>query len=156
MLVSCFSFELLAETFNPDQAARLFSVIAAGASLGAIVGPIISAVLSQLLDEHDVNLCGADSSPTPNCGQAINATYNCAWQPKPLSVNSKSAIGGNFMDCRICRNLPPGDRVIHNSLHRNQVLCLFRAKNLLSTYSRADRATIYGIRDALTNTSPLS
>ena len=42
-------WSFMAETFNQDQAARLFSVIAAGASLGAIVGPIISAVLIQLL-----------------------------------------------------------------------------------------------------------
>ena len=46
----------MAETFNQDQAARLFSVIAAGASLGAIVGPIISAVLSQLLETRSMML----------------------------------------------------------------------------------------------------
>ena len=42
-------WSFMAETFNQNQAARLFSVIAAGASLGAIIGPLISAVLVQVL-----------------------------------------------------------------------------------------------------------
>jgi len=37
----------MADTFRPEQAKRLFSIIAAGASLGAIVGPAIAVLLSE-------------------------------------------------------------------------------------------------------------
>ena len=46
-------WSFMTDTFNGDQARRLFSVIAAGASLGAIVGPLLSTQL--------VNRIGIDS-----------------------------------------------------------------------------------------------
>ena len=51
----------------------------------------------------------------------------------------------------LSQSVPPGDRVIHNSLYRIGSFVYLEQKNLLSTI-RARRATIYGIRDALTNT----
>ena len=35
----------MADTFNKNQASRLFAIIASGASLGAIAGPLLSAIL---------------------------------------------------------------------------------------------------------------
>ena len=65
-------WSFMAETFNQNQAARLFSVIAAGASLGAIIGPLISAVLVQVLKPQSMMLvCAALYSyhcqSQPNC-----------------------------------------------------------------------------------------
>ena len=52
-------WSFMADTFNKDQAARLFSVFAAGASLGATAGGFMSAVLSQTIGERPMVLITA-------------------------------------------------------------------------------------------------
>jgi AAA family ATP:ADP antiporter len=52
-------WSFMADTFNKDQAARLFSVIAAGASLGAIIGPLFSAVLVKSVGGQSLMLISA-------------------------------------------------------------------------------------------------
>lgn len=52
-------WSFMADTFNKDQAGRLFAVIASGASLGAIVGPLLSGSLSKILGTETLMLIAA-------------------------------------------------------------------------------------------------
>tara|TARA_R110002049_G_scaffold23726_5_gene84101 strand:+ start:1063 stop:2382 length:1320 start_codon:yes stop_codon:yes gene_type:complete len=52
-------WSFMADTFNKDQAGRLFAVIASGASLGAIVGPLLSGTLSKILGTETLMLIAA-------------------------------------------------------------------------------------------------
>ena len=150
-------WSFMAETFNQDQAARLFSVIAAGASMGAIVGPIISAVLSQLLETRSMMLvcAGLIISPLPIAAKLYVLRGTALGNRNLYPSSSKSAIGGNPFHgfAEFVTNpylLGIGLFIVLYTGIGSFVY--LEQKNLLSTYSRADRATIYGIRDALTNT----
>lgn len=57
-VVSVF-WSLMADLFTPEQGARLFSVIAAGGSTGAIAGPILTAWVTYVLPIPMLMLCSA-------------------------------------------------------------------------------------------------
>ena len=147
----------MSETFNQDQAARLFSVIAAGASLGAIVGPVISAVLSQLLEAQSMMLvcAGLIVLPLPIAAKLYVLRGTSLGNRNLYPSSSKSAIGGSpfhgFAEF-VTNPYLLGIGLFIMLYTGIGSFVYLEQKNLLSTYSRADRATIYGIRDAVTNT----
>ena len=150
-------WSFMAETFNQNQAARLFSVIAAGASLGAIIGPLISAVLVQVLKPQSMMLvCAAMILIPLPISAKLYALRGTALENNNLSpVSPESTIGGNPLHgfAEFVTNpylLGIGIFIILYTGIGSFVY--LEQKNLLATYSRADRATIYGIRDAVTNT----
>jgi len=51
----------MADTFNKDQAKRLFAIIGAGASAGALVGPAIPALFAGVLGTHTLMLVASVS-----------------------------------------------------------------------------------------------
>jgi ATP:ADP antiporter, AAA family len=57
-VVSVF-WSLMADIFTPEQGARLFSVIAAGGSAGAILGPILTAGVTYVVPIPMLMLCSA-------------------------------------------------------------------------------------------------
>jgi ATP:ADP antiporter, AAA family len=57
-VVSVF-WSLMADLFTPEQGARLFSVIAAGGSTGAIVGPVLTAWITYVMPIPLLMLCSA-------------------------------------------------------------------------------------------------
>ncbi len=150
-------WSFMAETFNQNQAARLFSVIAAGASLGAIIGPLISAVLVQVLKPQTMMLvCAAMILiPLPISAKLYALRGSALENNKVSPVSPESTIGGNPLHgfAEFVTNpylLGIGMFIILYTGIGSFVY--LEQKNLLATYSRADRATIYGIRDAVTNT----
>ena len=150
-------WSFMAETFNQNQAARLFSVIAAGASFGAIIGPLVSAVLVQVLKPQSMMLvCAALILIPLPISAKLYALRDTALENNNLSpVNPESTIGGNPLHgfAEFVTNpylLGIGMFIILYTGIGSFVY--LEQKNLLATYSRADRATIYGIRDAVTNT----
>ena len=150
-------WSFMAETFNQNQAARLFSVIAAGASLGAIIGPLLSAALVQVLKPQSMMLVCATMIAIPlPISAKLYALRDTALENNNLSpVNPESTIGGNPLHgfAEFVTNpylLGIGMFIILYTGIGSFVY--LEQKNLLATYSRADRATIYGIRDAVTNT----
>ena len=150
-------WSFMAETFNQNQAARLFSVIAAGASLGAIIGPLISAVLVQVLKPQTMMLvCAAMILiPLPISAKLYALRGSALENNKASPVSPESTIGGNPLHgfAEFVTNpylLGIGMFIILYTGIGSFVY--LEQKNLLATYSRADRATIYGIRDAVTNT----
>jgi AAA family ATP:ADP antiporter len=54
-------WSFMADTFNPGQAKRLFAIIGAGASAGALVGPTISAVFAGVLGIDTLMLIASTS-----------------------------------------------------------------------------------------------
>ena len=150
-------WSFMAETFNKNQAARLFSVIAAGASLGAIIGPLISAVLVQVLKPQSMMLvCAAlILIPLPISAKLYTLRGTALENNNLCPVSPESKIGGNPLHgfAEFVANpylLGIGMFIILYTGIGSFVY--LEQKNLLATYSRADRATIYGIRDAVTNT----
>ena len=150
-------WSFMAETFNQNQAARLFSVIAAGASLGAIIGPLISAVLVQVLKPQSMMLvCAAlILIPLPISAKLYTLRGTALENNNLCPVSPESKIGGNPLHgfAEFVANpylLGIGMFIILYTGIGSFVY--LEQKNLLATYSRADRATIYGIRDAVTNT----
>ena len=150
-------WSFMAETFNQNQAARLFSVIAAGASLGAIIGPLISAVLVQVLKPQSMMLvCAAlILIPLPISAKLYTLRGTALENNNLCPVSPESKIGGNPLHgfAEFVTNpylLGIGMFIILYTGIGSFVY--LEQKNLLAPYSRADRATIYGIRDAVTNT----
>jgi len=54
-------WSFMADTFNPGQAKRLFAIIGAGASAGALVGPTISALFAGVLGTDTLMLIASTS-----------------------------------------------------------------------------------------------
>ncbi|MCF6262792.1 MAG: MFS transporter [Xanthomonadales bacterium] len=52
-------WSFMSDTFNKEQGKRLFAIIAAGASFGAIIGPIIPALFAKQLGVHNLMLIAA-------------------------------------------------------------------------------------------------
>lgn len=149
-------WSFMADTFNKDQAARLFSVFAAGASLGATAGGFMSAVLSQTIGERPMVLITAvmlfciipiilflhkqKESDLGNADLVVDA--------------AKTKIGGNPIG---------GFKTFFTNPYILGIGCFiilytglgsfvyFFQKNLLADFASADRTAIYGIRDGLTN-----
>jgi len=150
-------WSLMADTFNKDQAGRLFSVIAAGASIGAIVGPALSAILVQSIGLQGMMLLSASMLllPIPLIFYIGKLKHSDLGNTELESGLDAKKIGGNpfggfkefFTNPYL---LGIGLFIILYTGIGSFVY--FEQKNLLVDYSRADRTTIYGIRDVITNT----
>jgi AAA family ATP:ADP antiporter len=150
-------WSFMSDTFNKDQAARLFSVIAAGASLGAIAGPLLSAVLAKSIGEQSMMLISAIMLLLPiPITFALSSLKKSDLGNADLSVDiEKAKIGGNpFGGFKEFFTNPYllGIGVFIILYTGIGSFVYFEQKNLLVDFSRADRTAIYGIRDAITNT----
>ena len=150
-------WSFMADTFNKDQAARLFSIIAAGASLGAIIGPLFSALLAKTIGEQSLMLISAIMLllPIPIILVLSNLKKSDLGNVE-LSVDiEKTKIGGNpFGGFKEFFTNPYllGIGVFIILYTGIGSFVYFEQKNLLVDYSRADRTAIYGVRDTIINT----
>ena len=94
-VVSVF-WSFMADIFRPEQATRLFSVIAAGGSTGAVVGPLVTTGLTYLVPIPALMLISA--ALLGMCWWCIRALDQWSKQ-QPLSVEAKrgGAIGGSML-----------------------------------------------------------
>lgn len=149
-------WSFMADIFNKDQAGRLFAIIAAGASLGAIVGPLLSSILAQTMAVESMILVAAGILILPiplifyldhlgrtqlgNVGHAAPVADSIGGNP--LSgfrefVSNPYLLGiGVFI-------------ILYTGIGS---FVYFEQKNLLAEYDRETRTMIYGYRDALVNT----
>lgn len=149
-------WSFMADTFNKEQAARLFSVFAAGASLGATAGGFLSAGLSQTIGERPMILVTAVMLL---CVIPLILFLHKQKQTElgnaELVVDAdKTKIGGNPIG---------GFKTFFTNPYILGIGCFiilytglgsfvyFFQKNLLADFASADRTAIYGIRDGLTN-----
>jgi AAA family ATP:ADP antiporter len=150
-------WSFMADTFNKEQAARLFSVIAAGASLGAIIGPLFSAVLAKSIGEQSLMLISAIMLllPIPII-LVLSSLKKSDLGNVDLNIGiEQSKIGGNpFGGFKEFFSNPYllGIGVFIILYTGIGTFIYFEQKNLLVDYSRADRTAIYGVRDAIINT----
>ncbi|MEH6516403.1 MAG: MFS transporter [Halioglobus sp.] len=150
-------WSFMADLFNKDQAGRLFSIIAAGASLGAIVGPLLSGIFAQAMAVETMILIAAAILMLPipliyYLGALKDTDLgNAGLHPDSASLT----IGGNPLN---------GFREFFSNPYLLGIglfiilytgigsFVYFEQKNLLVEYDRETRTMIYGYRDALVNT----
>ena len=150
-------WSFMADLFNKDQAGRLFSVITAGASLGAIVGPLLSALLVQTIGEQALILISAALLliPIPIITSLSKLKNSDLGNTDLHSDMKEKAIGGNpFNGFKEFFTNPYllGIGVFIILYTGIGSFIYLEQKNLLAEYSRVDRTSIYGVRDAITNT----
>ncbi len=149
-------WSFMADTFNKEQAARLFSVFAAGATLGATVGGILSAVLAQTIGENLMILVTAVMlfSIIPVILYLHNQKQTDLGNADLVLDTEKTKIGGNPIGGFKTFFTNPyllGIGVFIILYTGLGSFTYFFQKNLLADFSSADRTSIYGIRDALVN-----
>ncbi len=150
-------WSFMADTFNKEQSKRVFSIVAAGASLGAIVGPAIPTIFAEKLGLDNLMLIAAvglmlvvplviymyrlksedllNEALEADLSQAkLNAQW---WTGFKAVVTNKTLLG---IAAFILLYVFIGSFVY------------FEQKNLLADYSRADRTQILGSIDWITNT----
>lgn len=150
-------WSFMADIFNQEQAKRLFAVIAAGASLGAIFGPLLSGVLASSLSIDAMMLISALMLMIPiPIILTLSRLKRTDLGNAELSVDlDRLKIGGNplggFRDFFTNRYLL-GIGVFIILYTGIGSFVYFEQKNLLAEFSREQRTAIYGYRDALVNT----
>ena len=150
-------WSFMADTFNKEQAARLFSVIAAGASVGAIFGPLLSAILVPIFGINSMLLVAAALLllPVPLATLLNRFKVNDLGNTNYSSDSQERSIGGNpfkgFVEFFTNPYLLAIGLLI--ILYTGTgTFVYFELKNLLADFTREQRASIYGYRDAITNT----
>lgn len=146
----------MADTFNKEQAGRLFSVIATGASIGAIVGPLLSAQLVGRIGINSMMLVAAVMLLLPLVlVTRLSVLKRTQLNNQDLEISKDEAkIGGNPLEGFKEFFTNPyllGIGVFIILYTGIGTFVYFELKNLLVDFSRTERAEIYGYRDALTN-----
>ena len=150
-------WSFMADTFNKDQAGRLFAIISAGASLGAIVGPLISGVLAGNVGVETLMLIAAFMLLLPiplifMLGELKSTDLGNA----SLQVDiDRARLGGNpFGGFKAFFSNPYllGIGVFIILYTGIGSFVYLQQKNLLAEYDLATRTMIYGYRDAALNT----
>ena len=133
-------WSVMADTYNQEQAKRLFSVIAAGASVGAIIGPLLSSFMVSNLGLYQTMLVSAGllllPIPLNHYLQSIkrSALGNADHQQAPESPIGGMALSGfkTFFTSRYLLGI--GVFIILYTGIGSFVY--FELKNLLVDYSR--------------------
>ena len=150
-------WSFMADTFNKEQAGRLFSVISAGASLGAIVGPLISGTFSAFINIESLLLIAAVIllTPLPLIRMLNQMKSRDLGNKHLLPERTTYQIGGNpfkgFKEFVTNRYLLSIGLFIILYTGIGSFIYL-QQKNLLADYSVETRTMIYGYRDAVLNT----
>ncbi|MFK7958335.1 MAG: NTP/NDP exchange transporter [Lysobacterales bacterium] len=150
-------WSFMADTFNKDQAGRLFATIAAGASLGAIVGPLISGAFASRLGVENLMLIAAAMLllPIPIIIW-LSRLKTTDLNNEELSIDTQAAkIGGNpFKGFKEFFTNPYllGIGIFIILYTGIGSFVYLEQKNLLAPYDVETRTTIYGYRDAALNT----
>lgn len=146
----------MADTFSQGQAKRLFAIIGAGASAGALVGPAIPALFAEELGNDTLMLVAALGllSVIPFVFYLYHLKRTELGNEGLQADTSRAIIGGNwwrgFQD--FVRNpylLGIGAFILLYVFINSFIY--FEQKNLLAEFSRAERTQILGSIDWLVN-----
>ena len=147
----------MADIFNKEQAKRLFAVIAAGASLGAIFGPLLSGFMANAIGIYAMMLIAAVMLmiPVPIILYLARLKQTELGNTEVAIDIEKAKIGGYPL------------RGFHDFFTNPYLLGIgifiilytgigsfvyFEQKNLLAEFTLEERTSIYGYRDAVVNT----
>jgi AAA family ATP:ADP antiporter len=147
----------MAETFNKEQAKRLFAVIAAGANLGAIAGPLLSGLMANAVGVDALMLISAAMLmlPIPIIFYLSKLKQTELGNTVAFENIEKLTIGGNPL--RGFRDFFTNPYLLGIGIFIILYTGIgsfvyFEQKNLLAEYNREQRTTIYAYRDAVVNT----
>ncbi len=150
-------WSFMSDLFNKEQAARLFSIIAAGASVGGLIGPSIPSFFSESLGTDNLMLIASVMLliPIPIIFylQALKSTdlHNVDLSPN----NAGAAIGGNpFAGFKLFFSNPYllGIGLFIFLYTGISSFVYFELKNLLADLSRAERTAVWAQMDLAVNT----
>ena len=146
----------MADTFNKDQAKRLFAIIAAGASAGALVGPAIPALFAGVLGTDTLMLLASGSLMLviPLVFYLYHLKETELGNSDLAADTSTAVMGGNWWQGFQSFVANPyllgiGAFILLYVFIGSFVY--FEQKNLLSDFSRAERTQILGSIDWLVN-----
>jgi AAA family ATP:ADP antiporter len=147
----------MSDTFNKDQAGRIFGTLSAGASLGAIVGPLISGFFASSVGVETLMLIAAVMLllPVPLILYLQRQKVTALGNADIGLTSDQLKLGGNplngFKDFFTNPYLL-GIGVFIILYTGIGSFVYLEQKNLLADYDRDTRTMIYGYRDALVNT----
>ncbi len=146
----------MADTFNPGQAKRLFGIIGAGASAGALFGPAIPALFAGVLGTDTLMLIASISLMIviPLVFYLYHLKASELGNADLAADTSKAVIGGNWWQGFQSFFTNPyllgiGAFILLYVFIGSFVY--FEQKNLLAEFSRAERTQILGSVDWLVN-----
>jgi len=146
----------MADTFNPNQAKRLFAIIGAGASAGALVGPAIPTLFAGVLGTDTLMLIASASLMLviPLVFYIYHLKETELGNTDLKADTSKATIGGNWWQGFQSFITNPyllgiGAFILLYVFIGSFVY--FEQKNLLADFSRAERTQILGSVDWLVN-----
>ncbi|MBV1911646.1 MAG: hypothetical protein KUG78_20305 [Kangiellaceae bacterium] len=150
-------WSFMADTFSPEQSKRLFSVVAAGASAGAIAGPSVPALFGQQLGQDNLMLIAAC------CLILVVPISIYIYRLKVTELKnhnvkadlSSAALGGAWWSG--FRSVLSSPKLLGISAFLLLYVFIgsfvyFEQKNLLAEFSRPERAQILGGIDWIVNT----
>jgi len=146
----------MADTFNKEQAKRLFAIIAAGASAGALVGPAIPALFAGVLGTDTLLLVASCSLMLviPLVFYLYHLKGTELGNSDLEADTSKAVIGGNWwqgFQSFITNPYLLGIGVFILLYVFIGSFVYFEQKNLLVDFTRAERTQILGSIDWLVN-----
>jgi AAA family ATP:ADP antiporter len=146
----------MADTFNKEQAKRLFAIIGAGASAGALVGPAIPALFAGALGTDTLMLVASSSLMLviPLVFYMYHLKRTELGNSDLEADTSKTVIGGNWwqgFQSFVTNPYLLGIGVFILLYVFIGSFVYFEQKNLLADFSRAERTQILGSVDWLVN-----
>ncbi len=146
----------MSDTFNKEQAKRLFAIIAAGASAGALVGPAIPALFAGVLGTDTLMLVASVSLMLviPLVFYLYHLKGTELGNSDLAADTSKAVIGGNWwqgFQSFLTNPYLLGIGVFILLYVFIGSFVYFEQKNMLVDYSRAERTQILGSIDWLVN-----
>jgi AAA family ATP:ADP antiporter len=146
----------MADTFNKEQAKRLFAIIGAGASAGALVGPAIPALFAGMLGTDTLMLVASVSLMLviPLVFYMYHLKGTELGNSDLEADTSKAVIGGNWwqgFQSFVTNPYLLGIAVFILLYVFIGSFVYFEQKNLLVDFSRAERTQILGSIDWLVN-----
>jgi AAA family ATP:ADP antiporter len=146
----------MADTFNPEQAKRLFAIIGAGASAGALVGPAIPALFAGMLGTDTLMLIASASLMLviPLVFYIYHLKATELGNAELQADTAKATIGGNWWEG--FRSFLTNPYLLGIGFFILLYVFIgsfvyFEQKNLLADFSRAERTQILGSVDWLVN-----
>jgi len=149
-------WSFMSDLFNKEQAGRLFSIIAAGASVGGLIGPSIPSFFSESLGTDNLMLIARVMLliPIPIIFYLQSLKSSELHNVDLSADNTRAAIGGNpFAGFKMFFSNPYLLAIaLFIFLYTGiSSFIYFELKNLLADFSRAERTAIWAQMDLAVN-----
>ena len=149
-------WSFMSDLFSKEQAGRLFSIIAVGASVGGLIGPAIPSFFSESLGTDNLMLIASVMLllPIPLIfflqGLKSSELHNgqSATEPSPATIGGNPFVGFKMFFTNPYLLAIGAFVFLYTGISS---FVYFELKNLLADYSRAERAAIWAQMDLVVN-----